>query len=130
MTHNYALILDDNRSIEESLKITGRNIPFGGFSEYFLVKSYKEFTDYITTYGVPEFISFDYDLFEITGTNPESGFVTAVEGKTGLDCAEWLLNHIKFSSDRPKWAVHSANKEGARQIRKLLTERLGSECLK
>jgi len=69
------------------------------------VYDYEGFTEFITQNGLPDFISFDHDLGE---------------GKTGYDCAKWLVeycldNQLLFSD----FSVHSQNPVGKENIEKL-----------
>lgn len=58
-----------------------------------LVTSYEEFVNFIKDDGWPNFISFDHDL----------GI-----GKTGLDCAKFLVDYcLENHLDLPKFIVHS-----------------------
>jgi len=70
------------------------------------VYSYEEFPAFIKENGLPDFISFDHDLGE---------------GKTGFDCAKWL---VEFCLDNelplPEFSVHSQNPVGKENIEKLL----------
>lgn len=70
------------------------------------VYDYEEFIAFISKNGMPEFISFDHDL----------GL-----GKTGLDCAKWL---VEFCLDNqvplPEFTVHSQNPVGKENIEMLL----------
>lgn len=70
------------------------------------VYTFDEFTEFITQNGLPDFISFDHDLGE---------------GKTGYDCAKWL---VEFCLDNqlplPEFVVHSQNPVGKENIESLL----------
>jgi hypothetical protein len=66
------------------------------------VKSYKEFTEWIITNGLPDAICFDHDLahehmsfFFTNGghENPPDPSSVEFEEKTGYDCAKWLVNY-------------------------------------
>lgn len=78
------------------------------------VKSYDEFVEYITNNGVPQFISFDYDL-----KNGRSN----IEGKlpNGIDCANWLMEYCKENGvSIPKCYVHSANTKHGPELNRML----------
>lgn len=70
------------------------------------VRDYDGFVKFITEQSLPNFISFDHDLGE---------------GKTGYDCAKFL---VEFCLDKnlklPKFFVHSQNPVGKENIEKLL----------
>jgi len=67
-----------------------------------VVRTHKEFIEYIDEHGVPDIISFDHDL---DGT------------LTGLDCAKYIVGRCLTIKE---FYVHSANPTGARNIRVLL----------
>lgn len=68
-----------------------------------LAVNFDDFKSYIREYGVPELISFDHDL------GP---------GKTGYDCAKWLVDqHLAIN----EFEVHSMNPVGRDNIINLLT---------
>ena len=71
------------------------------------VKSYLEFTDWITQNGLPDKIAFDHDL----------GI-----GKTGKDCANWLVGYC-MDNDKfiPDYVIQSANPVGKENIDGLLS---------
>lgn len=71
------------------------------------LRSYVEFVAYISQNGLPDFISFDHDL----GLE-ESGF----------DCAKWLVAYcLDHDKNLPRFAVHSQNPVGKKNIESLLT---------
>lgn len=69
------------------------------------VYTFEEFVAHILQNGLPDFISFDHDLGE---------------GKTGFDCAKFL---VEFCLDHqlrlPEYKVHSQNQVGKENIEKL-----------
>ncbi|HKZ43040.1 MAG TPA: cyclic-phosphate processing receiver domain-containing protein [Candidatus Hodarchaeales archaeon] len=74
-------------------------------------KSYKEFTDWISTNGLPDMICFDHDLGDLTDH---------VE-KTGHDCAKWLVDYcLDRDLDLPSWNVQSSNPIGKDNINGIL----------
>lgn len=71
-----------------------------------LVKDYRQFTYFVKTFGLPDFISFDHDL--------------GLE-ESGYDCAKWLVNYCLDNNFRlPKFDVHSQNPIGKENILSLL----------
>lgn len=72
------------------------------------LKTYDEFTEYITKNGLPYMIAFDHDLGDVCE-------------KTGYDATKWLVDYcIDNKSPLPKYVVQSANTVGSENIRKLL----------
>lgn len=70
------------------------------------LKNYNEFKDFISTHGLPNFISFDQDL----------GL-----GKTGYDGAKFLVEYcLDNNLELPDYKVHSQNPVGKENIEKLL----------
>ncbi len=86
------------------------------------VKNYDEFVEYLTNNPVPELISFDHDLafehYPFAEVNLGSQIpYKSYEEKTGLDCAEWVIEHniqIQY------WHVHSFNAVGKANIERTL----------
>ena len=97
-------------------------------SDIVWVKSYDEFTKWIKANGMPEMISFDHDLGEdvarakvVKGLSKRQARMQKRETLSGFDCTKWLVdycldNDIKLT----RWAVHSANPVGAKNISSLL----------
>lgn len=86
------------------------------------VRSYDEFTYWITTYGLPDIISFDHDLAdEHYDYNKERSDNDLYIEKTGMDCAKWLVSYCMLHNQpMPITYVHSANPVGADNIRYLI----------
>jgi hypothetical protein len=111
------LYLDDVRTPSE-------NLP--NYEPWVIVRNYNEFVDYITTNGIPDFISFDHDLADEHTQDYYSqvrdyGFQTPsydkFKEKTGLSCAMWLVQYCIDNNVVPKsCAVHSHNPIGAKNI--------------
>ena len=70
------------------------------------VYNYEEFVQFINENSVPDFISFDHDLGE---------------GKTGFDCAKFLVKScLDNGISKINFVVHSQNPVGKENIEKLL----------
>lgn len=68
--------------------------------------SYKAFTNWVETNGLPGAICFDHDLGE-EGDNE----------KTGFDCAKWLVNYcINNNLILPLYGIQSSNPVGKENI--------------
>lgn len=79
---------------------------FGKKDHVFWVKNYNEFVHWIEENGLPKMISFDHDL----GT-----------GKSGYDCAKWLVEYCMNKRRRlPEFKSHSGNPIGKENILSLL----------
>ena len=75
--------------------------------EVIWVKSYAEFTDWITTNSLPDAICFDHDLGD---------------GPSGMDAAKWLTEFcLDTNAQLPAWNIQSANPIGKMNIEALLT---------
>jgi hypothetical protein len=120
----YFLFLDDQRSVDEDVKYPTSLDTL----ERKVAKNYKEFTEIVQKFGVPEAVSFDMDLcpehYRIGAANGFSsllGYERAAE-KTGLDCAKFLTEYCTQKKTRlNKWFVHSQNIAGGKAIRQHLT---------
>lgn len=80
--------------------------------DWIIVRSTQEAINYVHQYGVPDYISFDHDLGQGIG-------------KEGSDFARWIVEYDLDSKgtaipENFEFNVHSANPEGAKEIRTLL----------
>ena len=106
---SYNIFLDDERVPNN---VTWIKLPS---VDFVVLKSYNEFVDYITKFGVPDFVSFDHDL-----GLPHYGSDYSDE-RTGYDCAKWLRNYcLENNLQFPKYTVHSMNPVGKQRILNLL----------
>ena len=122
------LWLDDERNPEVYLKQKSNSGAFLRTSEFYKknifnkydvsfiwCRNYDEFTKHIEKNGLPEFISFDRDLKK--GNNIPKG----TDYPDGEDCAKWLKDYCrKYGKKLPKYFVHSANKNGQKNIPQIL----------
>ena len=87
------------------------------------VKNYKEFTEWITENGLPTEIGFDHDLEpdQIIGDIMDIKNCTVEYGKTGMDCAKWLVDYCMDNNEQlPNFFIQSANPTGTENINSLL----------
>jgi len=98
------LFLDDIRTIEMVYDKSETK-------QFDIVRTYKDFVDYIKQNGLPKFISFDNDL----GLN-EAGEVA----KDGYAAAKWLVYESGLDLRKLTFKVHSANPVATEQIKGLL----------
>lgn len=98
------LFLDDVRTVEMIYdQATAVNFD--------VVRSYKEFVEYIQTNGLPEYISFDNDLgLDKNGQLAPDGYAAA----------KWLVYDSGLDLRELKFYVHSANPVASIQIESLL----------
>ncbi len=125
---SYLLFLDDYRMPVDCAKYMYRK----GIDcriyhkEWVIVRSYGQFTKWITENGLPEFISFDHDLSDIEELKeglPIEEWFNLTENKeyTGMECAKWLVEYcMDNNKPLPQFAVHSANVPGTQNIEGLL----------
>jgi len=107
----HAYIWDEDKTLQQVSGIAN--------FKWDIVRSYDEFIAYVETYGIPDVVSFDNDLWI-----PECCDVPEEETrrlfqmidwenspiKTGAHCAAWLCERCKESQHPlPKYYVHSAN---------------------
>ena len=124
MTNGKRLFLDDER---DPYKVTWVEMPLGPWE---IVRSYREFTDWVTKNGVPAFVSFDHDLadehYRKSMYNPDrhySNYYTdgTFKEKTGRCCAQWLVELCLDSKiPIPPYQVHSMNPIGQENIRSVM----------
>lgn len=119
------LWLDDTRNPHESNWLSFSPIPH---REVIWVKSYAEFTKWITKNGLPDGICFDHDLGKEVEQNLRKKGLTKkavrklkTEEKTGMDCARWLVEYcMDNDKDLPLWNIQSSNPVGKTNISSLL----------
>lgn len=94
--------------------------------EWEIVRSYGEFSRWVESNGAPGLVAFDYDLADVAELKAElpiEDWFSIEEERvyTGLDCARHLL---EYCSERrlpfPEYVIHSANPDGAEEIKALL----------
>lgn len=98
------LFLDDIRTIE---MVYDKSME----SEFDIVRNYNDFVSYITTNGLPDFISFDNDL----GLDENDEVAP-----DGYAAAKWLVFDSGLDLSNLKFYVHSANPVAAQLIQSLL----------
>jgi hypothetical protein len=116
------LWLDDIRNpLEDNWLIFSPITP----TEIVWVKSYDEFTSWITENGLPEAICFDHDLGMEVAVNARSKGMSKRKSrelkkleKTGYDCAKWLIDYCLDRDDHPLplYNIQSANPVGKENI--------------
>lgn len=126
--------LDDYRNPFELLPNGSNWLVFSPLQqpyEVIWVKTYNEFIENITKFGLPNGICFDHDLAD-THYTPEhlwNDYDKSKEWqeqqvhkeKTGFDCAKWLVNYcIDNNKILPLWNCQSANPVGRDNINGLL----------
>lgn len=93
--------------------------------EFVIVRNYEEFVEWIKKNGVPDVVSFDYDLADIhydTITWKES---FEYREKTGHHAAKWLIEHCNENQiPFPKSYCHSQNPVGSENIMKSINSYL------
>jgi hypothetical protein len=102
------LFIDDIRNPIDVFGYTNKEI----FKEkdWIIVRTYEEFTNYLTNNNFPDIISFDHDLSD-----------TSEIEKTGYDCAKFLVDFCMDTDQKvPIFFVHSQNPIGGENIKVLL----------
>lgn len=104
--------------------------------EWIIVRSYKQFTDYITINGLPDVISFDHDLADVFQSKETLDIHEWFDAKgnreyTGMNCAQWLVNYcLDNGKILPRFIVHSMNPVGRENIEGLLNNFIKNESTK
>ena len=100
--------------------------------DWLVVRSYDEAIEWMNDNGCPQFISFDHDLGMIlVGTK----IVTQdYEAKSGYDVAKWIVQKDldmsgEFIPADFKYAIHSSNPVGSKNIDMLLSNYLTKKRL-
>lgn len=119
---SYNLFLDDARVPKDVKWIELPPVP------WVIVRSYKQFVDYVTEHGVPKIVSFDHDLadehykeYHVAHDPKLIGEkkirYDTFEEKTGRDCAVWLANYcLDNKVPIPLYYLHSLNGIGCANI--------------
>ena len=87
-----------------------------------IVRSYLQFVNWIKENGLPNIISFDYDLADVEELKEdlpiEEWFdLDSNKEYTGMDCAKWLVNYcLDNNQPLPGYLIHSVNPTGAENI--------------
>lgn len=82
--------------------------------DWIIVRTYKEFVEIIDTKGLPQYISFDFDLGDFDSVPGEE--------RTGLDSARYVIDYImdhELDISNFEINVHSANCVGGPRIAQL-----------
>lgn len=122
------LFLDDTRMpVDCAQYMWARNVHVGVYREdWVIVRTYKQFCNWINENGLPDIISFDHDLgddFLLKETTPIEEWYDLENERdyTGMDCAKWLVNYcLDNKKELPNFIVHSMNPAGTDNINGLL----------
>ena len=88
---------------------------------WIVLRTYEDFVKWITENGIPDEISFDHDLAEITYDSQTGRESFRYYEKTGYDAAKWLCEYCWNNGlPIPTWNVHSANPVGRDNIKQLI----------
>lgn len=100
------LFLDDERSPKDVLNYLNNPI----YNEnWVIVRTFKDFKEFILNNGIPNVISFDHDLADFDGKDEF----------TGMSCVKWLVNYIMDNNTNlPDILIHSRNNVGGENIEK------------
>lgn len=111
----YNLFLDDERfpyvSNPELDDVSAFNYtnynPFK-YEKWVIVRNFNEFTNEVKKRGLPEKVSFDNDLGDVSDD---------IE-KTGYDCVKWLCNYCQDNKLKfPEYYIHSMNPTGSNNMK-------------
>jgi len=127
-----ALLIEDDengltRAITVSLSqnlINEYNCYIDSNIKWIWVKSFKEFTQYITHNNIPDILAFDHDLGSNSyHKNDYKGIdYNNCDEPTGYHCAKWLIEYCQDNKINLECEVysHSMNPEGRNNIISLL----------
>lgn len=106
------LFLDDLRSPEQIENEIIKELSSTVDHKWYVVRTYKEYTEWIMKFGLPDFISFDYELGGLFETHQFTEWFSLELGReyNGLDCLEWTLDYCRLGAhDFPNYMVHSSD---------------------
>jgi hypothetical protein len=115
------LFLDDVREPKQCIDYM--QLPIYAHSQWQIVKSYDKFVKWIQDNGIPQIVSFDYDLASEhytklvqSGSSKRSARKSLTE-LTGYDCALYLVEECrKQNKPLPRCLIHSMNPVGKKRI--------------
>lgn len=109
---SYNLFLDDNRELKDVAEYTG--LDMYTTEEWVVARNYEEFVDYIQEFGMPNRISFDHDLGDVSD-DPEHNEMT------GYDAAKWLIDYcLENDVLPPMYLTHTNNPVGNKNINDII----------
>ena len=113
---SYNLFLDGTRSPEN---VDWIQFPVQG--PWIIVRNILDFKLRITSFGLPDFVTFSHNLSPEHSAINWSKFTIPdylnLENKTGYDCACWLIDYcVMYDLDFPAYTVHSQNTIGGEHI--------------
>ena len=114
------LFLDDMRVPSDVFIYTREQIYL---SDWYIVRNYDEFVEYIKNNDIPHLISFDHDLGKEHYEHQTNINYDDFKEKSGYDCAKWLINYcIDNNLELPQdILIHSMNIIGGDNIQSLFT---------
>jgi hypothetical protein len=92
---------------------------------WIVVRSYGDFIEHVLINGVPNVISFDYDLADVEELREELPIEKWFDLDnnriyTGGDCANWLRSYCNSNGlELPEIIIHSANPDGSVEIKEI-----------
>lgn len=118
----YNLFLDDERNPKD---VTWEELPP---VDWFIVRNYTQFVEFIEKYGLPARISFDHDLgessyveFQRAHSNNKPIDYSNITEKTGYHCCKWLIEYcLERNESLPDIFIHSMNYMGRDNIQSLI----------
>lgn len=120
------LFLDDTRNPNEAITLVVMDKNLYLDNDWFIVREYREFVNWVEENGMPDYISFDHDLglehikfyFNNGGhENPPDPSTANFKEESGYDAAKWLVDYCYDNGVKlPKYQVHSANPIGRENI--------------
>lgn len=90
--------------------------------EWIIVRSYKQFVEWIKANGLPDMIAFDHDLADVPELKESLDINEWFDLEnnreyTGNDCAKFIVQYCQqHSLELPDCTVHSANPDGKKNI--------------
>jgi hypothetical protein len=94
--------------------------------EWDIVRSYGQFVNWIDKNGIPDVVSFDYDLDDVEELKEElpiEEWFNLDENRAykGTDCLRYLIKKCRDSNIKlPNCIIHSANPDGCDELKQLI----------
>jgi hypothetical protein len=98
--------------------------------EWDIVRSYGQFVNWIDKNGIPDVVSFDYDLDDVEELKEELPIeewfnIEENYSYKGTDCLRYLIRKCsEIGRTLPKCIIHSANPDGCDELKQLIDANL------
>lgn len=123
----YNLFLDDFRNPDDGSMLYCRECVDYPEMKWEIARNYDEFKTLIDEKGIPDFISYDHDLYDEHydvsmwyGLDQYNKVAQGFKHPTGLECTQYLLDKLG-NQYHPPYRAHTRNPAGKTRIDSLIS---------